>query len=824
MRWLSYRRLWMLAGFVAAGAGDWFLAIKGAPRASAEFLYGVLCFSLAQACWAAGQLREARPDWRMALALAIPLCLFSAVRVAPVLPPATGVAVCAYAVLTACAFSLAYATRRVFYAWGIGLLCFSDVMIGFGLLRMPGCHALVGPTYIAAETCLLASFFLPCDPGRGKPRPTLAEPCFDPSRRNAWPAAVLCGTTAFLLFLLAAICFPGGGYNPLMRMLSALGRTVVRGVAYPWCHYLFMAGLLTAAFATANVWACLIRKSKAQASGRSLQGERTSRPFMTARVREELLAWGGAVNVAGLCTIALVPENVNMMFHNAGCHMAAFGGAGVLLALDRRGPDRVWTCLLIGIVSFFGLCILLHAADVVPFAPWVTATQKVLIVSFALWTGTIAWRKRVAPLRRWQKGVLVAMLALGAAAIGATGVSPVASMANGLEKERAGRPFSQYGTPKEGKSLADDERAALRWLDHVTGKLSPKEEKEWWDIGGTQHGLFAKRYNIAFCGYAAAMLGMRGDESQRRTAGRILGNCVERCLKKEVWAYSMSRNYWGRKPWAPDPCYRENVMYTGHLLQLMALYETFTGDRRYWTNGFDFVWSEKKRVHYDLKKLIDVTVFQMRNGPNGGITCEPGLMFFPCNNHPHIALALFARLGHGDWTKDARRWEKWALAHYAEPLFGGGALKLVYHVRSGIFYPMGNGGLDGWSLLWYEPWAADRRTALGLWRAVAGNIRWDELDTKPDASKEEFSCCNPVDIPPVVTASFLAAAARACDDAATAERLEKVADRFLARRDGFYFLDAGREWRIGATANRIIALAEANGSRFRALVTREAAP
>ena len=33
-----------------------------------------------------------------------------------------------------------------------------------------------------------------------------------------------------------------------------------------------------------------------------------------------------------------------------------------------------------------------------------------------------------------------------------------------------------------------------------------------------------------------------------------------------------------------------------------------------------------------------------------------------------------------------------------------------------------------------------------------------------------------------------------------------------------YFLDAGREWRIGATANRIISLAEANGSRFRALV------
>ena len=131
---------------------------------------------------------------------------------------------------------------------------------------------------------------------------------------------------------------------------------------------------------------------------------------------------------------------------------------------------------------------------------------------------------------------------------------------------------------------------------------------------------------------------------------------------------------------------------------------------------------------------------------------------------------------------------------------------------------MGNGGLDGWSLLWYEPWATDRNSALALWREAARKIDWKELDTKSDASTEEFSCCNPVDIPPVVTASFLAAAARACDDTATAERLEKVADRFLSRRGGFYFLDASREWRIGATANRIISLAEANGSRFRALV------
>ena len=66
------------------------------------------------------------------------------------------------------------------------------------------------------------------------------------------------------------------------------------------------------------------------------------------------------------------------------------------------------------------------------------------------------------------------------------------------------------------------------------------------------------------------------------------------------------------------------------------------------------------------------------------------------------------------------------------------------------------------------------------------------------------------------------AAARACGDTETAARLEKGLDAKYLRRDGgFYWLDLNREWRIGSTANRIIALAEANGSRLRDLVGGE---
>ena len=370
--------------------------------------------------------------------------------------------------------------------------------------------------------------------------------------------------------------------------------------------------------------------------------------------------------------------------------------------------------------------------------------------------------------------------------------------------------------PRELQPLSADEQSALCWLDHVMGPLSPEEEKEWWNIGGRQFGLFSTRYNLAFAGYAAAALGIRGNAEQRGTVGRILDNCIRRYLKKEVWAYSQAKDYWGTKPWAPDPCYRENVMYTGHLLQLLALYEAFTGDQKYWSEGFDFVWDAQKVVHYDVQKLIDVTVEQMRSSASGGVTCEPGLLFFPCNNHPHYALKLFAAMGHGDWSVEARRWEKWALSHFRKPAMGGGALNLVYHVRSGLFYPRGYAGLDAWSLLWYEPWAENRQTVIRLWKQAKTMLDWKQLSDPTDVISGANNCMNPQQVPSTVLAAFLAAAARACDDAETAERLERPLDaKYLRRKDGFYWLEVGREWRIGATAQRILALAAANGSRFR---------
>ena len=360
---VGFRRAWMLAGFAAAFLiGDMLLYVREAKPSSVEFLVGVAGYALAHLFWMAGQLREARPDVRVFLAAAIPLGVFVLVRLQPpVLPHAAIAAAVMYSAITAVSFATALATQRVFYLLGIGLLLFSDMMIGGGLQGASCCNWLIRPTYLASEACIFASFLC----GDGEWRVHFRS-------LDVWRFAVFCGILSSCCFFIAAFSYPGGDYNPFMQVLSALGRTKVRDVAYPACHFWFIAGMVLAAVSVSRVWASLAAANRGW--------------------RRFMCGWGGAVNVAGLLVVALIPENVLVAVHNIGCNMAVAGGAAILFARIRRGGDLAWACWLVALVAFFTVCLEVKA---IPFSPWVTATQKALIVSFAVWSGWLAWRMRV---------------------------------------------------------------------------------------------------------------------------------------------------------------------------------------------------------------------------------------------------------------------------------------------------------------------------------------------------------------------------------------------------------------------------------------------
>ncbi|MBR3086823.1 MAG: metallophosphoesterase [Kiritimatiellae bacterium] len=179
------------------------------------------------------------------------------------------------------------------------------------------------------------------------------------------------GALAFACFIVAAVIYPGGGYNPFCQMLSALGEIEVKGVLYPVCHYWFMAGMFLSATSVGLVWASLARRSRGW--------------------RRTGIAIGGVVNFAGLCTIALVPFDVNGAVHNLGCYFAVGGGTVIVAATFRhRCSEIAWAAWFAVVVALFAVFL---NVDAIPFSPFVTATQKVLIISFAAWAGWLAWKQ-----------------------------------------------------------------------------------------------------------------------------------------------------------------------------------------------------------------------------------------------------------------------------------------------------------------------------------------------------------------------------------------------------------------------------------------------
>ncbi len=360
---MKQRTLLMALGFAAAFCGDGLLVFMNYGVRTTGFLFGVAAFSCAHVLWMAANRHGVRPEWRTLAVVLPPVMGLLAVRAAFRIPLAPLLAASAYAAVSAVSLAAAVGSRRVFYALGIGCLVVSDVFIVCGWIRAPFWHKLTGPVYILALICMAVSLF-----ARDR------EPRFrDGGGKNPLPVVLAGGALCAGLFLAAMILCPGGGYNPLMRMLSYLGRTEIKGVYYPLCHYLFTLGMAAGAAAT-------------------LYFAPHFRAETTTPRRNSIVGWGAAVCAGGLLLIACVPENVNMMGHNAGCWFAFLGGLAMLLALANTPPGRRALFCLLPVAGIFALAVVLHALKVVPFSPAVPSTQKVVIVSFMLWQLTAAIR------------------------------------------------------------------------------------------------------------------------------------------------------------------------------------------------------------------------------------------------------------------------------------------------------------------------------------------------------------------------------------------------------------------------------------------------
>lgn len=271
--------------------------------------------------------------------------------------------------------------------------------------------------------------------------------------------------------------------------------------------------------------------------------------------------------------------------------------------------------------------------------------------------------------------------------------------------------------------LSDRELALQRWFSCLT-YMQGHDAETWtdWFDDGKQFDVTAFRYQFAFCGYGCAAMAAKTPAYRELLQLQLLDLC-ERMIDRRTWPYVTA--YWDYGDGPPDPCKYENVMYTGHLTQLMCLYELMTGDMRYSNTGWDFVWQDGRSVHYRLEDAVRGLYEQSKASKSGGICCEPGLVFADCNSHSASSFVLFDTVHGTNYSDVNPRWFKWMRGHFRNRVpFAREFLYVIYNQKYGLFYPVGDVGADCWALGWGYPWFPDTEFLQQGWKHICRRAKW----------------------------------------------------------------------------------------------------
>ncbi len=300
-------------------------------------------------------------------------------------------------------------------------------------------------------------------------------------------------------------------------------------------------------------------------------------------------------------------------------------------------------------------------------------------------------------------------------------ISPAVVPSETFAQEAGQAVTSSPARWREG--LTDRELALGRWFSQLTF-LQDRSAKPWpiWHDDGVQLGTTSLRYQLAFAGYGCAVQAAN-TPAYRELVQQQLRDLCERMIDIRIWSYVTT--YWNHGDGPPDPCLYENVMYTGHLTQLMCLYELLTGDTRYSVAGWDFVWRDGRRLHYNLQQAVERLHVQSERNVGGGICCEPGLVFATCNSHSAASFLLFDLLHGTQYARVNDKWFAWMSKNFRFPNAPGGELFYVtYHQASRLFVPTGDVGADGWTLGWGYPWFPSTELAHEGWQSILEKARW----------------------------------------------------------------------------------------------------
>jgi hypothetical protein len=229
------------------------------------------------------------------------------------------------------------------------------------------------------------------------------------------------------------------------------------------------------------------------------------------------------------------------------------------------------------------------------------------------------------------------------------------SAEDGLSDTAAGAAtgFSSAGGPPELDELQ------LGHLRHIV-RLARQAPGDWSHMGPfdiTQEGDDAYRYQLAYMVYTLALTQYHRTPAYRELYRDAMRALIEKMLRLDVWGYWELASKGSHvmdpdiaevaKGWA-DPVVHKNVMYSGHLLMMVGLYEMLYRDHRYDEEGA-ITFEHRPPYHglgpedfrYDHKRLLDVIYAEFERNSFMGCECEPNGIFVYCNQPPMLGFMLY---------------------------------------------------------------------------------------------------------------------------------------------------------------------------------------
>jgi hypothetical protein len=189
-------------------------------------------------------------------------------------------------------------------------------------------------------------------------------------------------------------------------------------------------------------------------------------------------------------------------------------------------------------------------------------------------------------------------------------------------------------------------------------KLAQQPPGDWSYMGGLeegQEGIDGYRYQLGYMAYAVALAQYHKTPAYRELYQKAMDSLIQKMVRKDVWYYWEHTSKGGKTTnpalkdkglgWI-DPVVEKNIMYSGHLINMVELYQMLYRDTKYdrpksITFKWEWISEMLNRYEYDGNKLAEVIHKQFINNPLHMIECELNLVFPVCNQHPLLGLILY---------------------------------------------------------------------------------------------------------------------------------------------------------------------------------------